>query len=145
VSDDEGFEEFWKVYPKKCSKGDARKAWQQTAKIRPQLPTLLKAVYAARASKQWLKDGGEFIPYPASWLRAERWDDVLEVDLSQMSSPTGRVCAYCGKPASGQVNGKWACDADFDKALANEKTNVVQIGTRAADGVVDKKLQSCGS
>jgi hypothetical protein len=138
------FEQFWKIYPRKCAKGDARKAWIQTEKIRPPMAALLKAVYAARASKAWLKDSGEFIPYPATWLRQERWDDVLEVDLSQMSSPTGRVCAYCGKPASGQVNGKWACDADFDKALANEKTNVVQIGTKQSD-VVDKKLQSCGS
>jgi len=23
----------------------------------------------------WTKDGGAFIPYPASWLRAERWED----------------------------------------------------------------------
>lgn len=141
MSDDEGFEEFWKIYPRKCSKGDARKAWKQTQKIRPSLAELLKAVYAARASKQWQKDDGEFVPYPASWLRAERWDDELEVDLSQLSSPTGKVCAYCGGVAVGKVNGIHHCRADADKAMAGEKTKVVEINSTT----VDKKLQSCGS
>lgn len=77
-----GFEQFWKLYPKKCAKGDARKAWQQTAKLRPPLTQLLKAVVVARACEQWRRDGGAFIPYPATWLRAERWEDVHEVDLS---------------------------------------------------------------
>lgn len=139
------FEEFWKLYPRKCAKGDARKAWAQTAKIRPPIAQLLKAVYAARASEQWQKDSGSFIPYPATWLRGERWDDQLEVDLSQLESPTGKVCAYCGKTASSQVNGKWACDADFDKAMNNEKTKVVQMGTKPLEVVRDKKLESCGS
>lgn len=140
---EEGFEEFWKIYPKKVAKGDARKAWIQTSKIRPPIADLLKAVYAARASKGWLKDAGEFIPYPATWLRQERWDDVLEVDLSQMSSPTGKVCAYCGKTSTSSTNGIWSCDEHSIDAMDGRKPKVVQIGTKA--DVVDKKLQSCGS
>ena len=138
------FEQFWRVYPRKCAKGDARKAWKQTEKIRPTLPELLKAVYAARASKQWLKDDGDFVPYPASWLRSERWDDVLEVDLSQLDSPRGRVCGYCGNPAIGMVNGIHHCREHFDKAMSSEKTKVVEIGTRSAEQVVDKKMLSAG-
>jgi hypothetical protein len=144
-TEDPEFEQFWKLYPRKCSKGDARKAWIQTSKIRPPFAQLLKAIYAARASEQWKKDAGSFIPYPATWLRGERWDDQLEVDLSQLDTPTGKACAYCGKTATGQVNGKWACDADFPRALSNEKTNVVHIGVKAPEGIKDKKLESCGS
>lgn len=81
VSGEAGFEEFWKLYPKKVAKGDARKAWQQVAKIRPPLSTLLKAVVVAKACEQWRRDGGAFIPYPATWLRGERWEDCHEVDL----------------------------------------------------------------
>lgn len=141
--EDPEFEKFWKIYPRKCSKGDARKAWKTTSKIRPSIAQILKAIYAACASKQWLKDDGDFIPYPASWLRSERWDDQLDVDLAQMRSSTGHVCAYCGKNASASVNGIHACDADFHRALAGEKTKVVRIGTRPE--IVDKKLESCGS
>jgi hypothetical protein len=28
-----------------------------------------------------MKDGGKYIPHPATWLRGERWDDELEVKL----------------------------------------------------------------
>ena len=140
---EEEFEEFWKLYPKKVAKGDARKAWNQTSKIRPSIAELLKSVYAARASKSWLRDDGEFIPYPATWLRQERWSDELEVDLSQMSSPKGKVCAYCGGVAVGMVNGRHACNNDWHRAMGNEKSTVVAIGSKA-DEIVDMKLKSCG-
>lgn len=141
-SGDDDFQKFWDIYPRKCAKGDARKAWKQTEKIRPALPELLKSVYAARASKQWQKDDGEFIPYPSSWLRGERWDDQMEVDLSQLDSPKGRVCGYCGEPAIGMVNGIHHCRADFDRAMSSEKTKVIEIGTRS--DVVDKKMAGAG-
>lgn len=141
---DDEFESFWKVYPRRCNKGDARKAWKQTEKIRPPLAELLKAVYAARASKKWHEEDGQYIPYPGSWLRGERWEDQHEVDLSELDSPTGRVCAYCGKDSVGATNGKWYCRDHVDKALANERPVVVQIGTRPAEPVIDKKLQSAG-
>ncbi len=142
---EEAFDQFWKIYPRKVAKGDARKAWNATEKIRPALPELLKAVYAARASKQWLKDDGEFIPHPATWLRQERWADEHEIDLSRLDSPTGRVCAYCGSQSVGSTNGKWYCKSHADNALANEKPKVIQIGTRPEEQIRDKKLESCGS
>lgn len=75
------FERFWSLYPKKLAKGDARKAWAQTEAIRPDIDTVVKAILAQRRTDQWMRDGGQFIPYPATWLRAERWDDVLEVEM----------------------------------------------------------------
>lgn len=71
------FETFWKAYPRKIAKGDARKAWLQTAKIRPDLDLVLKAVSEAR--KHW--DNPAFIPYAATWLRAERWDDCYDTEV----------------------------------------------------------------
>ena len=75
------FEEFWKVWPKRCAKADARKAWAQTKDIRPELTNLLNAVKAACKTEAWMKEGGKYIPHPATWLRGERWDDELEVKL----------------------------------------------------------------
>ena len=75
------FDIFWKAYPKKVAKGDARKAWGQTERIRPDIATLLDAIQAQMASDQWRKNEGQFIPYPATWLRQERWDDELKVTL----------------------------------------------------------------
>jgi hypothetical protein len=75
------FEAFWAAYPKKVAKGDARKAWTQTAAIRPPMKYLLEAVEKHCQQEAWRKDGGKFIPHPATWLRAERWEDQIEVVL----------------------------------------------------------------
>jgi hypothetical protein len=75
------FDTFWALYPKKVAKADARKAWAQTKDIRPELTNLLTAITSACKTESWMKSGGAFIPYPATWLRGERWDDIHEVTL----------------------------------------------------------------
>jgi hypothetical protein len=75
------FDTFWALYPKKVAKADARKAWLQTKDIRPELTNLLTAITSACKTESWMKSGGAFIPYPATWLRGERWDDIHEVTL----------------------------------------------------------------
>ena len=77
----EEFDQFWASYPKKVAKADARKAWLQTKDVRPDITTVINAVTAACKTEQWMKSGGAFIPYPATWLRGERWDDIHEVVL----------------------------------------------------------------
>jgi len=77
----EEFDQFWASYPKKVAKADARKAWLQTKDVRPDITTVINAVTAACKTEQWMKSGGVFIPYPATWLRGERWDDIHEVVL----------------------------------------------------------------
>ena len=77
----EDFDKFWALYPKKVAKADARKAWLQTKDIRPELTNLLTAITSACKTESWMKSGGAFIPYPASYLRGERWDDIHEVTL----------------------------------------------------------------
>ena len=75
----ERFAEFWKVYPKKRSKGSAEKAWK---KIKPDKELHERILSAVRdniaRNHSWQKDNGQFIPYPASWLNAKGWEDSLE-------------------------------------------------------------------
>ena len=76
----EGFERFWSAYPRKQAKPPAVKAF---AKIQPDdalLTTMLSALARQAASEQWKKDGGQFVPYPASWLNARRWEDEQPID-----------------------------------------------------------------
>jgi len=77
----DGFDEFWENYPKKVAKADARKAWQQTKNVRPELTMLISAIKAHCKTEQWMRNAGAFIPYPATWLRGERWEDELTIVL----------------------------------------------------------------
>lgn len=73
-----GFDRFWEAYPKKRSKGEARKAWIALRPDDALLDSILKAVEGAKRGADWLKDGGRFIPHPASWLRSQGWLDELD-------------------------------------------------------------------
>ena len=75
------FEAFWSAYPKKTGKGEAKKAF---AKVKTPLDTLLKAVENQKRSVQWQKDGGQYIPNPATWLNQGRWEDELLVNTAAM-------------------------------------------------------------
>lgn len=71
----EGFEQFWTAYPKKQAKQDAAKAFR-SAKLKPgELQTVLQDISSRKSSTEWLKDGGKFIPMPATYLRGKRWED----------------------------------------------------------------------
>lgn len=75
------FDQFWKEYPRKIAKAEARKAWKQTEKVRPSLEVVIRAIKAASQTEQWMRGNGQFIPHAATWLRGERWDDEHEVVL----------------------------------------------------------------
>jgi hypothetical protein len=78
------FDNFWKHYPRKVAKADARKAWKQTEQIRPPTDEIIKAIALAARTEQWMRGGGQFIPYAATWLRGERWADEYEVILPEV-------------------------------------------------------------
>lgn len=102
------FEIFWKAYPKKKNKGDAEKAWKA---IRPDAgltKRMLEAVEVAKAGDDWRKERGQFIPYPASWLRAKGWEDVPETHNIETAKPKP-VCRVCGLSASYSLDGEWYC------------------------------------
>jgi hypothetical protein len=75
-----GFEEFWQVYPKKTAKAQAEKSFNKLNPDRELLDKILKAIEQQKKSKQWLKDEGQFIPMPATWLNQRRWEDVLTIE-----------------------------------------------------------------
>lgn len=84
ISDPE-FVAFWAAYPRKAAKRDAAKAWRQMAGRMPKLDALLAALAEQSRSAQWTRDDGQKIPYPATWLRGERWTDALDVPLVSSS------------------------------------------------------------
>lgn len=78
----EGFAEFWKTYPKKVGKDAAEKAWNRKVKSTETIKAIIEAVRTQAQSDAWKKDGGQFVPNPATWLNAGRWKDEMPGECS---------------------------------------------------------------
>ena len=72
----ESFTRFWKAYPRKEAKGNAEKAWKKIDISL--LSVILEAIERQKACTQWQEANGKYIPLPASWLNARRWEDEIE-------------------------------------------------------------------
>jgi hypothetical protein len=72
---DQAFATFWSLYPKKVAKPAAVKAFN-TVKAGNVLATILANVESRKASDDWQKEGGKYIPNPATYLNQRRWEDV---------------------------------------------------------------------
>lgn len=72
VAANNDFDIFWRAYPKKTGKDDARRAW---SKRKPRLADVLQALEWQIPSEQWTKQNGQFIPNPATYLNQGRWQD----------------------------------------------------------------------
>jgi DNA-binding transcriptional MocR family regulator len=73
-----GFDQFWKLYPKKKSRKDALKAWEKLKPDAELRQTMLTALASHCVSRDWTKDDGQYVPNAATWLNGEKWHDVLK-------------------------------------------------------------------
>lgn len=83
------FLSFWTAYPRKVSKAQAQKVWQ---KINPDSflqEQILKSLEWQSLQPDWQKEGGKFIPHPATWLNGRRWED---------EQPTAKGTGQTDKP-----------------------------------------------
>ncbi len=81
---DQGFDNFYTLYPRKEAKGSALKAWR-TATKKTDAHTIITGLRLQLASLQ-MQDR-KFQPLPATWLNAERWaDEASPVTADPMQS-----------------------------------------------------------
>lgn len=79
------FETFWRAYPRKTGKGAAWNSWRRLNGSKPDdMEIILNAIDQHRRTEQWNRDGGQYIPLPATWLNQRRWEDDPE-SAKQMS------------------------------------------------------------
>lgn len=84
-AEDEKFNEFWRIYPKRVAKKSAQRAW---AKIKdPDLERIVKGIENWMTTQQW--QDPERIPYPATFLNGERWED--EIPAGKMKIQEARI------------------------------------------------------
>ena len=82
------FARFWALYPKKRAKQAARRAWD---KLKPDLLLCTRMSIALKEqmrSDDWKREGGRYIPNPATWLNGRRWEDELGTQAAPTRSPS---------------------------------------------------------
>ncbi len=77
VTQSDQFDQFWAIYPRKVGKKAALNIWTRLKPDKDLLEQILRAVEKQKKLDQWTKDGGQFIPNPATWLNQCRWEDEL--------------------------------------------------------------------
>lgn len=99
------FLRFWKAYPRPTSKKEAYRAWEQVSHVMPNFDVVVKQAEAFAAYCK--REGTEkrFIPHPATWLRAFRWEDVY--DNSGLRNLTvGKIQVYRDLQAESVTGGQ---------------------------------------
>ena len=81
------FDRFWEAYPKKLSKGQAEKAWKSIKPDEQLVATMIATIERAMTLDDWMRDGGKFIPYPATWLTSKRWLDEPDLKMELAFDP----------------------------------------------------------
>ena len=99
---DSAFAQFWAAYPRKRNKLEARKAFLHALRDGVTLETILAALAWQRGQAQWVRDAGQYIPHPATWLRAGSYDD-------EPDEPVARVVERRSCPHDPRCNSKSWC------------------------------------
>lgn len=103
------FSMFWEAYPKKVAKGDANKAFTKLIKTQPDVDKFMNTLMASlmwwKSQNRWTKDGGKYIPHPATWLNRGSWQDSEYNDIS------------------GSAGAQYLCNGESDAELLNRLTN----------------------
>jgi len=96
----ERFDAFGETYPKKRNKGQAEKAFKKLNPNDDLLAAMVTAIEKARRCRDWQRENGRFIPYPATWLNARGWEDELD-EKSERWRPPGKL------PTSEELERGW--------------------------------------
>ena len=109
-SADDGFAGFWSAYPKKAAKPQAMKAWRKLKPSGELLVDLMAALDRQKESEAWQKDGGQFIPHPATWLNGRRWED-------EPAGTTGPVVVAICPPKPGETRIRFGAQEVFTQTM----------------------------
>lgn len=74
----EMFNEFWKLYPKKVDKANARKKWLRLKPNDELFKTIMSALENQITLKKWHEIDKQYIPNPTTWINGERWEDEIK-------------------------------------------------------------------
>jgi hypothetical protein len=89
-----GFDDFWAAWPKHSRKTEKEKClthWK-AEKLAECADAIMASLSSWKASAQWSKDGGQYIPAPLVWLRRKAFDAENPAPVTAMQ-PVNRQVA----------------------------------------------------
>ena len=104
------FEEFWAAYPRKIARKAVLKTWKRLNPDAGLHARILAAIGLAKATEQWQRENGRYIPNPQTWISQGRWDDVYPSQIPQIrreSNALSRLMAQIEADESAQDNEIW--------------------------------------
>lgn len=81
--EEQAFNEFWSEYPKKVNKKGCFTSFKRIKHLKDEMPLIMAALRNFKASKQWQKDNGQYIPNPQTFINQERWKDQQDQTREQ--------------------------------------------------------------
>lgn len=91
------FPTFWKLYPNKKGKLAAEKAWAKLKVTETLFAMIVDGLARQVICEAWVKDGGKFIPHPASWLNGKRWEDEIKPSGNVHQFPASRHTGFADR------------------------------------------------
>ena len=78
----EAFMTFWERWPSHHRKVAKKQCWAhwRKHKLDANRAAIMESLTVWKASRQWTKEGGAFIPSPLVWLRQARWEAEMASD-----------------------------------------------------------------
>ncbi|MFO0843269.1 MAG: hypothetical protein U0797_12880 [Gemmataceae bacterium] len=116
VAKDPGFQSFWAAYPKRAGKYDAQRAWLKIKPAPGLVEVMLRAVAAQVKTDQWQRDGGQYIPHPATWLNGHKWEDEVGVSAPVGHSADQTLADQARRKAERRMRKEQASDAGTVRA-----------------------------
>src|SRR5690606_13086647 len=69
------FERWYSVFPRKVNRAKAEEKWAEIDPDDELTDVMVSKTEEWAASPDWTKDGGQYVPHPATWLHNKRWTD----------------------------------------------------------------------
>jgi hypothetical protein len=83
IPPNEDFIKFYKEYPNKKSREEAQRSWLKINPSKELFIKIMSALEVQKKSSTWVRDNGQYIPHPSTWLNQKRWEDEIELPASK--------------------------------------------------------------
>jgi hypothetical protein len=90
------FGEEWPRHPRKVAREKCLSLWRRR-RLEAKAGAILDGLRRAKGSRDWQKDGGEFIVAPHRWLNESRWEAAAAGAAGGGSAPVMKAGASLSK------------------------------------------------